>query len=333
MTLVQTNQNESGQLISRSEELQMYDKFVWKTMKEMTIEDGVRFWLDNVKNPNTRKNYESAFRRLGGLEQKNGSESIGVLNRLDPVSTISITERHNEILDKIARCETNEATRQARSAAYISFTKFLGRMFPRNFDRAVPIKGEVNATFGKVRELAKTQHMSCEQWTRWLEELHKINPRDCLIAKLILQGGRRACEVLTLTSDQIDWEKNEITYTISKTGKTRRDRYITYPESVMQKLREYMGERTGLVFITRKSNTVPMNQIQNTFAKAAVIAKIPFKVTPHVLRASCITFFRQQGFKDSDILKVTGHTSSNMISYYDKTSLKENPTQKVSLVT
>ncbi len=170
------------------------------------------------------------------------------------------------------------------------------------------IKGDANATFGKVREIAETQHMTFEQWTRFLEELDAINPRDCLIAKLMLQGGRRACEVLSLTIDKINWDERLITYSISKTGKLKRERFITYPSSIMEKLGALINGRDGIVFTTRTGKAVPMVQLQNTFAKAGYNAEIGFKVIPHVLRASCITFLRQQGFKDCDILKVSGHS-------------------------
>ena len=44
------------------------------------------------------------------------------------------------------------------------------------------------------------------------------------------------------------------------------------------------------------------------------------KVTPHVLRTSTVTYLKQQGFQDSDIMKVPGHASSSMVCAYDKTS-------------
>jgi len=43
------------------------------------------------------------------------------------------------------------------------------------------------------------------------------NPRDRLIAKIALQGGKRINEVLTLTTEQIAWDKSEITFVQSKT--------------------------------------------------------------------------------------------------------------------
>lgn len=76
-----------------------------------------------------------------------------------------------------------------------------------------------------------------------------------------------------------------------------------------------------------------MTRIAYTFALAGKKAAIPFKVTPHVLRASTVTYLKQQGFQDSDIMKVTGHASAGMVCAYDKSSQESNASEKVQLVT
>jgi len=77
---------------------------------------------------------------------------------------------------------------------------------------------------------------------------------------------------------------------------------------------------------------VPRIQLASTFAKAGIRANIPFRVTPHILRASNVTFLKQQGFTDSEIMKVTGHASAEMIYAYDKTSRAENASKRVNLM-
>lgn len=69
-----------------------------------------------------------------------------------------------------------------------------------------------------------------------------------------------------------------------------------------------------------------------TFSKVGRRAGIIFKVTTHVLRASIVTYLKQQGFQDSDIMKVTGHSSASMVASYDKTSQEINVSEKVQLV-
>lgn len=69
------------------------------------------------------------------------------------------------------------------------------------------------------------------------------------------------------------------------------------------------------------------------FAKTGKQAGLPFKITPHVLRASTVTYLKQQGFSDSDIMKITGHVNSAMVHAYAKSSREKNPSEQVWLVT
>jgi integrase/recombinase XerD len=85
---------------------------------------------------------------------------------------------------------------------------------------------------------------------------------------------------------------------------------ITYPESIIFRLRDYIGAREGLVFVTKSGRPVLLNQIAIIFAKAGERAGIGFKVSPHTLRASTVTYLKRQGFRDSDIMKITGRASS-----------------------
>ena len=170
------------------------------------------------------------------------------------------------------------------------------------------------------------------QWVLFLEALEKISHRECLIAKLILQGGKRANEVLSLQTQHIDWDRRKIVFEQSKTKGMKKTTVITYPQSFMDKLKTYLGERSGMVFLTRSGKPVMMTRLAQTFARAGQMAEIPFKVTPHVLRVSTVTYLKQQGFQDTDIMKVTGHASAAMVCAYDKTSQETNATEKVQLV-
>jgi integrase len=73
-------------------------------------------------------------------------------------------------------------------------------------------------TFSKVYYKVKTKAMTQIQWIIFLEELTKINSRDALVAKIILQGAKRVNEVLTLQTDQINWKENQIVFQQSKMG-------------------------------------------------------------------------------------------------------------------
>jgi integrase len=295
---------------------------IWKKLDEISIGEAIDYWLLTLQEK-TSINYQSGMKKLAEFDLINLDMSLQAFALVN----------HEAIIDRIKLIQNwSECTRQARAACYISFTSFLSRRLQGVVRRALPNREGSAKTFYKVHDKVKTSAMTQAQWVRFLQELEKINSRDCLIAKVILQGGKRVQEVLSLHTDQIDWELREIRFLQSKTKGLIKEIVITYPETFMQRLREYIGDRRGVVFVTRAEKSVMINQLAFSFAKAGKRAGFSFKITPHVLRASAVTFLKQQGFDDSDIMRVTGHSSSEMIYAYDKSSIANNASKMVNLI-
>ena len=125
---------------------------------------------------------------------------------------------HAPVLDRIKGIPGwSEATRQARAALYCAFTRFLSRQTEGMIRKAVPSREGTTKTFFKIRETVATRPLKRQQWEKFLKELEKINTRDALIAKLMLQGGKRKSEVLSLQFEQLNWENHPITYSQVKT--------------------------------------------------------------------------------------------------------------------
>lgn len=296
---------------------------IWQHLEKISVNEAAEMWLSTLSR-RTRINYQSGLRKLA---------EMGFLSPLGNLQAFALVN-HEAIIDQIKLVSTwTECSRQSRAACYISFTKFLHRRSKGVINRAIPNREGHAKTFFKVYDKVKTAAMSQSQWVLFLDALEGVSPRECLIAKLILQGGKRANEVLSLQTKNIDWGRRKIIFEQFKTKRTRKATIITYPQSVMNKLKAYLGERAGLVFITRSGKPIMMTRLAQTFAKAGKVAGIPFKVTPHVLRASTVTYLKQQGFQDTDIMKVTGHASAAMVCAYDKTAQETNATEKVQLVT
>ncbi len=293
---------------------------VWDDLSNRTVGEALELWLETLGKL-TAINYRSGMRMLA---------EAAYINPIMSLQTFALVN-HEAMVDQIKINEDwSECTRQARAACYISFTGFLCRRFRGLIKKAVTSKEGTSKTFYRVHEKVKSNAMTQSQWVTFF--CCMTNERDCLIAKVALQGGKRINEVLTLETEQIAWDKNEITFLQSKTKGTRKETVITYPSSLMHSLEKYLNGRQGLVFITRTGKPVPLIQVATSFAKAGSKANIPFKVTPHVLRASAVTFLKQQGFSDSDIMRVTGHASAEMVYAYDKSSRADNASKKVQMV-
>ena len=315
-SLVKVSESHFGYLESYDQVRQAKDESIWRQLGKISIKEALNLWF-NTLNMMTERNYRSGLRRLvdlGLVEENLTLQQFSLIN-------------HEAVVDEIKLVtDWTEATKQARAAAYISFTGFLQRRSQGIISKAVANKEGTNKTFFKVREKVKTQALSTDQTRRFLSALETINSRDALIAKVILQGGKRKEEVLGLRTEFVNFDDNTITFKQSKTRGTEKVTTIHYPEHIFEDLHNYIGTRTGLVFITRNANRIAPYQIDRNFIKAGEKAQISFKVTPHVLRVTLVTRLKELRIQDSDIMKITGHASPAQLSAYDKTNLADNAT-------
>jgi len=313
------------QPVSYAQATALRDESVWHQLERITVRDAVEAWLSTLLNERTRKAYSRALNDL--VE----NDILGLTMTLQQFALIN----QEGIVDaiKLLDCQWSEATRQLVASAYISLTAFLTRRTGGIIRKAQASKEGHGKTFYRIRDKVTTNAIPHRHaWMKFFEELHLINPRDCLLAKILLQGGKRISEVLSLQIDAIDFAKGEITFIQAKAKGTKRNTVISYSQAIMNQLKEYVGDRTGYAFITKGGKPLAPTQIDRNFAKAGERADLPFRMSPHVLRATCITQLREKGFSDSSIMKVTGHYSSSMIDMYDKSSLSDNASKQINLV-
>jgi integrase len=182
----------------------------------------------------------------------------------------------------------------------------------------------------------KTEALTRSQLIRFFEELDKINQRDATIARLCLHGAKRISEVIHLRTDQINYEKQQIQFKQSKSKLADDFTIISFERSaakaLFDHLKNYIEDRQGLVFTTSQGRLIQKTQVDRNFAKAGERAGIPFRVSPHNLRATAVTLWKEDGFPDSLIMKATGHASAEMVNRYDKTDIADNVTKKSCLL-
>ncbi len=232
-----TEMNSGGyhQMQTRQKEI------VWNKLQTISVNQALEAWYQTLPKL-TEKNYRSGFNRI--IE-------LGLLNPESNLQCFALIN-HEAVVDEIKLTKIwSEATCQARAAGYISFTAFLQRRTQGIVSKATTSKEGVSKTFFKIREKVKTPALSKEQTKSFMHELRKINYRDYLIAKVILQGGKRKGEVLVLQKDDIDFEHCRITFNQTKTRGVEKQTIINYPKEFIIELSNHLGTRSGLVFVTR----------------------------------------------------------------------------------
>jgi len=270
----------------------------------------------------TRGTYRSCIRTL---------YDTGLLNPYMTIDQLSKCNLENIVDDTKKLNGYTEGTLQNKASAFISLTTYLARRF-NGLKKALPKNSGVNKTFYSVSKKCKTSTMTHKQWCDWLYELEQINYRDYLIALVMIQGAKRISEVLSLQVNQVDFEAMRIRFVQSKTGGEFQYTSIAYPKSVMDKLKAYIGDRVGLAFVTSSGKQVGQLQLQITFEKAGLKSGIKYKIHPHVLRASAITYLVEQGYSSEQIMKISGHSSPKSVIYYDRSSIENNISSEVCLV-
>ncbi|EGF84501.1 phage integrase family protein (plasmid) [Chlamydia psittaci Cal10] len=293
----------------------------------LTVLEAANVWLATL-SPITRKNYASGIKFLVANHILDGSMKLEGLVCCD----------HCDILNRIKSLTftysgkpVSEASKQARAACYISFTKFLYRLTKGVIKHASPSKDFGNPTFYKIRDKVKTEFISKREWLLFFDALKKISFRDYLIGKLIIQGVRKLTEVISLRTEDISFAKNQVTFKVKKRQNRYQEVKVSYPNFLMQELQDYLGNREGWVFVSGEGQQVAINQVYYYFKLAEGDINSPIKVTPHVLRASALAYLKKMGFADQEIMRVSCLSSTQMLSAYD-TGMTDNLTSQLPLI-
>lgn len=303
------------------------DEVIWDSLSNITLVSAAEQFLKTLRN-NTQRAYRAAFNAIFTLFTE--SKLFNPHTSLQTFALANIEFLLDEIRTKIPGAE---ATKQARAAAFIALSRYLQRATGGMIRRVVPKKEQANPTFRQIRETSVTKALSKMQWTQFLYSLKRMSFRDYLVAKTILQGAKRVSEVLFARIDDIHWAKNQIIFKQLKSKQIEKYTIITYPDSFMQEMREYIGDRkTGIIFTTRNGKPLSQPHLYRIFASASIDAGLPFTVHPHVLRASAITYLSAQGYHADQIMKVSGHADIKLVRYYDKTPIEQNPSKDISLI-
>lgn len=141
------------------------------------------------------------------------------------------------------------------------------------------------------------------------------NIKHRLLIELLYSSGLRLNELRNLRFEDIDFEKSVLTVREGKGGK---DRVTIASKTTLESIRELCEK--GLVF-TGREGCYSQRSIQMIVAQSAKKAKIPFKVTPHMLRHSFATHLLESGVDIRYIQDLLGHERLSTTQIYTKVAV------------
>jgi len=322
MSLVPKNTN-IDEKISYHTTQHLKKETMWEILQKIDLSRAVELFLKTLSG-GTSKTYGFAFKKF--FEER----------LLDPKMTLGNFAIMNleSKLDQIKEgIEGKEATKQVRAAAFVSFTGFLQRKTEGLTKKAVPNKEKGRKTFQKIREKTAGDVLSLEEVEKFLKALKRGSLRNYLIGALQLQGAKRISEVLEARIEAIDWEADTIHFIQKKSDVLEKRTQAFFPGHLMRSLKEYLGQRdAGLIFITRSGRGLSRFDVRQFYQSAYKRAGINKKGLTHMLRATTITELSRKGFHPEEIMTLSGHSSMQMVSYYDRSSEERNPSRRFSMV-
>ncbi|MBI3035589.1 tyrosine-type recombinase/integrase [Candidatus Woesearchaeota archaeon] len=205
--------------------------------------------------------------------------------------------------------KSRSAIRVAYFALQFFFEKALGQVFPENIPLAKN-SGKKPVVLGKeeVQSMIRST----------------FNLKHRLLLTFLYYSGMRLDEIRNIHWDDIDFERKTIHL---KTTKGPRDRILFLHQEIEKAILLLGGKHQGLVFSPKEGKRYNARSIEQVVKKAAAMAGINKRVTPHTLRHSFATRLLEGGADLRVIQSLLGHKNLATTQIY--TSLANRDLQKV----
>ena len=142
------------------------------------------------------------------------------------------------------------------------------------------------------------------------------------LSRSLRSSGLRLSEALNLKVSDLELEEN-IGWV--RQGKGGKDRMFILSEALTKELKKYIAKQKvkGYLFPNRLGKQLTPNNIQKIVSRAAKVAKINKKVSPHTLRHSFATHLLESGVGIRQIQELLGHANLQTTQIYTKVSTEE----------
>ncbi len=145
-----------------------------------------------------------------------------------------------------------------------------------------------------------------EEETHRLFDAVKENARDTAIVHVLAFAGLRVGELCHLLLEDIEFERNILHV---RSGKGDKDREVVLEDRTRAAIDRYLAERSANGAASARLFPVGPVTVERIVRRAAQEARIPRRVTPHMLRHTLATALLSRGCDIRYIQKLLGHAS------------------------
>ncbi|GAC1514375.1 MAG: site-specific tyrosine recombinase XerD [Chloroflexota bacterium] len=152
-----------------------------------------------------------------------------------------------------------------------------------------------------------------------------LGMRDRCLLEVIYATGLRASELLSLTTDQVDWT-HRVIYVV---GKGQKERLVLLGDLAMDALERYVhiarpqllrGRECEALFVSHIGRPLSVRGFHVVLQQCLAAAKIERHVTPHTLRHSFATHLLEGGADLRLVQELLGHASVSTTQVYTHVS-------------
>jgi integrase len=150
----------------------------------------------------------------------------------------------------------------------------------------------------------------------FLDVANKINPKYRLFAEFLITTGLRVNEARNVTIDDFK-ENNQLYVRIAKRGKQR---YVPYTNSLLHKIKLYMGNNKGYIWTTSKHKQLSKRSLQYWIER--IVDKSGLTgVHTHTMRHTYACLMLSKGMRIEELKTLMGHSSIKTTEIYGRLEL------------
>jgi integrase/recombinase XerC len=143
--------------------------------------------------------------------------------------------------------------------------------------------------------------------------------RDLAVIEMLYATGLRVSELAGLDIDDVDHDAR----TVRVLGKGNKERIVPYGAPAARALEAYLGRRsrgTGPVFLNPRGGRLTVRSIHTIVRRAARVAGVTRRVSPHTLRHTFATHLLDRGADLRAIQELLGHSRLSTTQRYTHVS-------------
>lgn len=150
------------------------------------------------------------------------------------------------------------------------------------------------------------------------DKFYFTSKRDVFMVAMMITGGFRISEILSMKLNQIDTEKK----IVKVLGKGKKLRNVSLSGQVLKLMEEYLAVRNDAdpvddtLFISLRGKPLSRQATNNNIKKYTERAGIDKPITNHSLRHTALTSMAEKGMPVAKVSAIAGHTSIATTSRY-----------------